>query len=420
MSLSKVSPPQPIFDNLDVMENPFHLKSFNSRVFFENRHVPFLENSTVDFEYAWKFMFSYNGSTATFNAYRREIERLLQWAWFIRGASITALKREDIESYLTFCQSPPESWIGTKNVARFKIHQGERRSNPEWRPFVATVGKQERRLGHLPEVEKFTISKAGIQAIFSILSSFYNFLIQEEVCSQNPVSLIRQKSKFLNKQHHKAPVRRISNLQWEYVIETIENLANDNPDKFERALFMLNALFAMYLRISELVADERATPVMGDFRKDIDDNWWFHVTGKGNKSRIIAVSEDMLKALRRYRSWLGLSPLPALVDMNPLVSKTIGKGPVTSTRIIRSMIQECFDLAYQRMKSEGMEEDATELQVATVHWLRHTGISEDVKYRPREHVRDDAGHASMQTTDRYIESDLRERHASGRHKKIKN
>ncbi len=26
----------------------------------------------------------------------------------------------------------------------------------------------------------------------------------------------------------------------------------------------------------------------------------------------------------------------------------------------------------------------------TVHWLRHTGISDDVKIRPREHVREDA------------------------------
>jgi len=48
-----------------------------------------------------------------------------------------------------------------------------------------------------------------------------------------------------------------------------------------------------------------------------------------------------------------------------------------------------------------------------------TGISEDVKVRPREHVRDDAGHGSMQTTDRYIESDSRERHESGKYKTVR-
>ncbi len=82
-------------------------------------------------------------------------------------------------------------------------------------------------------------------------------------------------------------------------------------------------------------------------------------------------------------------------------------------------VQDCFDVAYSRMKKDGLEDDAADLKAATVHWLQHTGISEDVKIRPREHVRDDAGHQTMQTTDRYIESDDRERHLSVRTKPIK-
>ena len=111
--------------------------------------------------------------------------------------------------------------------------------------------------------------------------------------------------------------------------------------------------------------------------------------------------------------------MPTLSDQTPLVSKLKGGGPVTSTRQIRRIVQDCFDAAYARMKANGMEDDAQELRDATVHWLRHTGISEDVKLRPREHVRDDAGHASMATTDRYVESDRRERHQSGRKKPLK-
>jgi hypothetical protein len=64
-------------------------------------------------------------------------------------------------------------------------------------------------------------------------------------------------------------------------------------------------------------------------------------------------------------------------------------------------------------------EDADALMAATVHWLRHTGISEDVKHRPREHVRDDAGHSSSAITDRYIDIELRARHASAKKKIIK-
>jgi integrase len=174
----------------------------------------------------------------------------------------------------------------------------------------------------------------------------------------------------------------------------------------------------MYLRISELVADERSVPVMGDFRKDQDGSWWFHVTGKGNKSRTVTVCDDMIAALKRYRGFLGLTPLPTPDEKIPLISKIKGVGPVTSTRQIRKIVQNCFDTAFERMRQDGLGDDAHDLKAATVHWLRHTGISEDVKFRPREHVRDDAGHSSMATTDRYIESDLRERHASGRKKHI--
>lgn len=175
----------------------------------------------------------------------------------------------------------------------------------------------------------------------------------------------------------------------------------------ERYSFIMTALFAMYLRISELVADERSAPMMSDFRKDRDGNWWFHVTGKGNKPRTVTVSDSMLEALKRFRNALGLKELPSVNDKTPLIPKIRGKGPVTNTRGIRKIVQSCFDEASARMRQDGLDEtDWAELEVATAHWLRHT----------REHVRDDAGHASMATTDRYIESNQRERHASGRHK----
>ena len=175
----------------------------------------------------------------------------------------------------------------------------------------------------------------------------------------------------------------------------------------------------MYLRISELVTDERSAPVMGDFRADIDNNWWFHVTGKGNKDRTVTVSQEMLKALKRYRRSRAFPALPAPNDMTPLIPKLKGSGPITSTRHIRLIVQRCFDAALARMTVDGMSDDARELKASTVHWLRHTGISEDVKVRPREHVRDDAGHASMATTDCYIDSDRRERHQSARKKRLR-
>ena len=53
-----------------------------------------------------------------------------------------------------------------------------------------------------------------------------------------------------------------------------------------------------------------------------------------------------------------------------------------------------------------------------MHWLRHTGSSDDVKIRPKDHVRDDAGHSSSAITDKYIDIELLERHRSARKKLI--
>jgi site-specific recombinase XerD len=400
--------PAPIFDNLEFLPDPFRLSA-------EIIAPELSTDKQQDYFFSLRYLISYKGSTATFNSYRREIERLLQWVWLKTELNLTELRREHIEQYLEFCIHPPTDWIGLKNVARFKNQQGLRIQNFEWRPFVVPYNKA---LKQKSSPETYAPSQKAIQSVFAILSSFFNFLIQEEFVTGNPVALVRQKSRFIQTSQNVAPVRRISNYQWDEVMRTAEHLASTKPAQHERTLFILNCLLGMYLRISELVADERSTPLMGDFRTDQDRNWWFHVVGKGNKSRVITVSNGMIDALKRYRIHLGLPELPLPGESTPLIPKVHGNGPVTSTRQIRNLVQQCFDLAYEALASKGQSSEALELKAATVHWLRHTGISEDVKIRPREHVKEDAGHSSMATTDKYIDSELRERHASAVNKTI--
>lgn len=373
----------------------------------------------IDYKNAIEFLMSYNGSHATFNAYRRELERLLHWSWKIAEKSICDLRRADIEAYLQFCQKPPENWIGLKKVPRFILKDAQRVPNPEWRPFVVTISKAANKSGEKLEIKNYRMSETALKEIFAITSSFYNFLIQIDTTEINPVAHIRQKSKFIRKHQSKPKIRRLSELQWEYVIETAQMLTKENSHKYERTLFILSALYLMYLRISELAASDRWTPRMNDFRKDNDGNWWFTVVGKGNKEREIAVSDSMLKALKRWRTHLNLSPLPSPADKFYLLPKTKGSGAISNTSFIRKIVQYCFDTTIDRLKQDGFTEDADVLAEATVHWLRHTGISEDVKRRPREHVRDDAGHSSGAITDKYIDIERRDRHATAKKKLLR-
>lgn len=398
----------PLFDNLD------HLSKNHVHAILPTSDL----NVGEDFRISLKFLNCYVGSLGTFNSYRREAERLLHWSWLIKKKTLTAIKREDIEAYLHFCQNPPKSWISLKKVPRFIEKEGCRQPNPDWRPFVASISKFSRKQGVTPTKEDFSLSQGAIQEIFAILSTFFNFLIAEDYLHSNPIALIRQKSKFLRRNQQTAPVRRLSLVQWEAVLTVAEQLACENPEYHERTLFILSLLYGMYLRISELAASPRWTPCMNHFSKDHNGCWWFTTLGKGNKERQVAVSDAMLDRLKRWRCFLGLSPLPSPADTSPLIPRMRGSGPMQDTAPLRRLVQACFDLASERLKIQGLREEADNLSVATVHWLRHTGISEDIKIRPRDHVRIDAGHSSGVTTDRYIDVENQERYESAVNKPL--
>lgn len=396
----------PLFDSMD------HLHKNAEHVVLPDHRFQ------QDFNHVLDFLKSYNGSLGTFNSYRREAERLLQWCWQIKNITLAELKRDDIEQFVRFCQSPPLTWIALKKVPRYIEKEGRRIPNESWRPFVVTVSKSARKQGDTKSLSQFSLSQGAIQEIFAILSTLFNFLIAEEYLVSNPVALIRQKSKFVRKRQANAPIRRLSLMQWEAVLNAAEALAQENPDKHERTRFILSMLYGMYLRISEVVASDRWMPAMNHFAKDSNGYWWFTTVGKGNKERQVAVSEAMLQSLMRWRQFLGLTPLPSPADNSPLIPRLRGAGPMSDTAPIRRLIQHCFDLAAAQLRQAQQLTEADTLSAATVHWLRHTGISEDVKIRPREHVRDDAGHSSSATTDRYIDVELKARYQSAQKKVI--
>ena len=419
------APPKPLFDTLEniceqykkcQIKSPGSIISPWLKKCLGDHSLP--RTALKEYYYTLMFLYSYRGSTDTFNAYRREIERFIQWSWFVHKKPILSLKRLDIEDFIEFSKKPPKSWISTKIVSRFTNKASDRTFNPEWRPFIAKVSKKDFKDGERAKKRDFELSQQGLKQIFAILSTFYNFLIQEEATEINPLLQIRQKSKFLQKQSGASVIRRLSHTQWQTVLESSKELAAQNPKVHKRTLFIMQCLYGMYLRISELAASDRWQPTMGDFFRDHEKNWWFKTVGKGNKMRQIAVSEDMLQALKDYREYLGYTPLPSPEDKIPLIARARGKGAISSTNVIRSLVQECFDAAVEKLKQNHQMEEANILRSATVHWLRHTGISDDVKIRPREHVRDDAGHSSSAITDRYIDIELKERAKSAKKKSL--
>lgn len=395
--------PYPLFDNIEVLQgspSSWHMSYFQTLI----------PSVKIEFELACRFLLAYQGSTDTFTSYRREIERLCQWSWLIQKKNLQILSREDIAQYIKFVQNPPKNWIGSQHSPRFMEDQeGERIPLSAWRPFL-------QRITNTSNTRPPGMQQATLRAVIASISTFFTYLMQEGYVTKNPVMLLRQKGQIIQKHQQVRITRKLTEKQWYTIISLIHIKAEQNP-LFERHLFALSAFYLMGIRISELAQTQNRVPQMRDFFRDHEGLWWFQTVGKGNKQREIAVADSMLDALRRYRNYLGLTHLPAPSEATPILPKQRGTGGI-GIRQLRNVVQEAFDLATEKLQQDGQAEEADHLRSATVHWLRHTSISHDVQHRPREHVRDDAGHQSIQITDKYIDIDVKARHASAQGKTL--
>lgn len=409
--MSQSRQPIPLFDTIEFLAD-----ESNPLIdgYLDQLPIP---HAKVEFQHCRSFLLSYRGSSDTFNAYRRDLERLVQWAWLIKEKPIKAINRHDINEYIEFVMAPPTNWIGTKNVRRFYMANGARQFNPDWRPFTCRLSKIQARHGFTLDKAAFRLNQQSLRALFAVLSTFFNYLQEEEYVSVNPIQLIRQKNRYIQKTQQQKVTRKLSDLQWQYVIDTAEKLASEDP-KHERTLFIVSAFYLLGLRISELAETPGRIPIMGHFAPDKHGLWWFTTVGKGNKQRDVAVPDELLTALKRYRSSRNLPPLPLRDEQSPLLHKERGRTGL-GTRQVRNLVQTCFDRAVYELEAANEIDQAQDLQTATVHWLRHTAITSDILSRPREHIRDDVGHESPATMDKYIDTDRQARHSSARHKKLK-
>lgn len=201
------------------------------------------------------------------------------------------------------------------------------------------------------------------------------------------------------------------------MITTTEEMAKEDK-QHERTLFLMSAFYLLGLRISELAHTTERIAIMGNFAPDKRGLWWYTTIGKGNKIRDVAVPNELLASLQRYRKHLGLTPLPHRDEATPLLPKQRGKHGL-GARQIRNLVQVVFDRAIEKVHLSGKVEEALDLASATVHWLRHTAISNEIEYRPREHIRDDVGHENPATMDKYIDIDRVARHQSAQNKQLK-
>lgn len=378
---------------------------------------------TQDYLHTQNFLRSYSRkSEATYRSYRNEVERLLLWAWTVAEKTVAELRRPDLESYFDFVHSPMPEWTTDSVQERFKTINRESRKNENWRPFVTKISKKDRKdaLERHSDIAlhkaSHILSSESMKTGFSAISCFYDRLVDEGYTVTNIIPTIRKQSSYLIKGVTQKSIKRLSDLQWQYVL-SCTSAAADQSVQYERMLFVVALLKTLYLRVSELSDRPNWQPIWQHFWQDSEGNHWLKVLGKGNKLRDVSVPSALFPYIKRYKKYR--MQLNAVFGIHsPLVVKNRGLGGMTS-RQLRRIVQEAFDIAYDKMVSEGFNDEAKALREATTHWLRHTGASQDINSRPLKHMADDLGHASMGTTDQvYIQSDMKERARTGSTRKV--
>ncbi|ART79317.1 tyrosine-type recombinase/integrase [Oceanisphaera avium] len=416
-----------------LFDAPQYLEEGNSQV---NQHIAELTLTVVPdaafiYEHAMDWLLESRFNDNNYKSYRSELTTFLHWCFDVAQSSPLNLTRNSMNQYVQYCLAPPKELIAYRNVAQFVLNKEwmERLPNPLWRPFLGK--KQE-------GVElAYRMTDATLKTKLAILSSFYSYLINEEITERNPAVLWMRHSRFGSQPTLVAgldeadEIRVFSDLQWSYVMSTARTLAEQEPQRHQRTLFLVALMYGCYLRISEVAARPGFAPVMSQFRRDSHTGIWsFHIpVSKGGKKRSVAVSRELLSELKSYRISLKLSPLPSPTEATPLFirHKAAGRGrdqgllnANLGVRQLRDLLNELIKCAADKAAEDGFEYDGTVMRSLTVHSIRHTGITHDINLngRPLSHVQADAGHDSIDTTSQYLHTGQIERHESAANKRL--
>ena len=424
-------PAMPLFESAENIREP--------NVFI-NEHVTYIALNNVEdagelYEFAIDWLGEQKDQYNNFKAYRAELNAFFHWCWSVKKLSVADVNRTLLIEYIEWCENPPIELVGSYNATQFAMNKGLGVMVPnfKWRPFTKRVPKGSNLT--IDEV-KYKLSSTAISTKLSILSMFFKFLNGEEYCDRNPASIILKFGKYKNKSQATASgedddeLKFFSDLQWSYVIDTVELMAKDDPSTHERTVFLIKLLYSTYCRISEIGARAGYAPIMSQFRRDKKTSYlgFYIPKSKGGKRRTISVSDELKQALIRYRRFRNLTDLPVPGEQTPLfvrhkaASHGRSAGDINANlgiRQIREIVDDVLIKTAQKLEDDGFNDDAAEVRVLTVHSIRHTGISHDIAQgRPLQHVQADAGHESIEVTSRYLHTTRAERHESARNKKI--
>ena len=346
---------------------PFHLDGSSGLNRLNDENLLGVSN---DLDAITTWLNLYVDSPQTFRSYRKEIERLYRWCLTQAQKPFSSLTVEDVTEYWRFLSDPQPAnvWCGPKKP----------RSHPDWKPFSTPL------------------SDASKELAFTIIGRCFGFLTESGYLRGNPIKLMSKAGR-RNVDRKAAIERYLPQDVWQTLWQSVSTPPTSNAptalNKHERTRFLFALLYLQMPRVSEVVSH-----AMNSFYLE-RGAWWWRITGKGNKTRKVPVGQNMIEALKRYRTHRGLSPLPSPHSEEPLIASLQGERFITADMVYRIVKQAAGEAAQHSNNAY----DAERLTNASTHWLRHTGLTHladkgvDIRF-----LKASARHESLETTQRYL------------------
>jgi integrase/recombinase XerD len=323
----------------------------------------------------------FESSPSTHRAYAKEAQRLLLWCFFERGKAVSDLGADDLLDYFAFLTSPPSSWVSEAPAAK---------GSPGWRPL------------------RGPLTESSVRQAKAIVNAMLIWMVGNRYLEGNPCALVRTR----RASGPKRVERFVRRVDWDFLRAWLERLPEESEKERREKARRRHLLALIYLTAARL--SDVSSARMGDVRRRDDGTWWWKVVGKGAKEEDIPVTAELIVSIRAYRGFNGLPPLPSPGEPAPLVLRLAGPEPSNaplSPNMIYRVVKTMFQSAADDAAASGLHETSAGLRRVSTHWLRHTSLTHQLEAGlPLTVVRDNARHASIATTSKYLWTEDRQRH----------
>lgn len=319
-------------------------------------------------------------SPHTRRAYQREAMRFVLYVTQELGlGGLAEIRLEHIMAYLAHLQAPPPHWIFAGST-----------------PASAELPTQ---------ILRGPLSSRSLAYSRTVINSLYRYLQEAGYIARNPVALTPVPVQALPSMAERALEPEAWQFVWEWVqqqtelADTLEKKALANRNRWMMAL-----LYHTGLRRSSVL---QAT--MGDFQRR-EGRWMLQVTVKGGRLHHVVVGQHLLNELKRYRSALGLLPLPSPDETLPLIGNLRQPFIAITDRNLGYLFEHLTTAAADACDDPYL---AQQIRQLTAHAVRHTFATHSLIAGSRlESVQDALGHRSINTTSLYAKTtwDMRQQH----------